>query len=138
MRPTVPPPSPRPTPPIQARHDFSAVRGGEGVTLAALASCWLIVGLMGTPAFAQSQPVVAVEDSEDLIFTPPGFDKPGLPKWAEGDQTAELTITVRDNRSDAPLRCRMNVVGADGNFYQPAKNHLSEYALTGEWPKEKE
>ena len=58
----------------------------------------MILGLFGAPAFAQSQPVVAVEDSEDLIFTPPGFDKPGLPKWAEGEKTAELTFAVKTKR----------------------------------------
>jgi len=108
------------------------------VTLAALAVCWLIVGLIGTPSLAQSQPVVAVEDSEDLLFTPTGFKQAGVPKWAEGDGTGVLEITVRSATGNSPLHCRMNVVGPDGNFYQPAQNHLTQYALTGDWPKKGE
>ncbi|MBL8849606.1 MAG: CehA/McbA family metallohydrolase [Planctomycetaceae bacterium] len=108
------------------------------MTLAALAGCWLMIGCMGASVFGQSGPVVAVEDSEDLLFTPPGFDTAGFPKWADGDGTATLEINVRDARSDAPLHCRMNVLGPDGNFYQPAQNHLTQYALTGDWPKQGE
>lgn len=106
------------------------------------AAVWLAVGcsvaLCNLPVLAQSGPVIAVEGSEDLIFTPPGFNKPGMPAWADGDETAELQITVRSDQGDAPLHCRINVVGADGNFYQPAQNHLTRYALTGDWPKEGE
>ena len=104
-----------------------------------LAGAWLVsawsVFCCDPAALAQSEPVVAVAGSEDLIFTPPGFSQSGEPKWAEGDQTGELEITVRSAGSDAPFHCRMNVVGADGNFYQPAENHLTKYALTGDWPK---
>lgn len=128
-------PSLRPSPPNDAPRIFNAFREGEGATLAALAGCWLIVGLMGGPALAQSQPVMAVEDSEDLLFTPAGFDTAGAPKWAEGDGTGVLEITVCGASGDAPLHCRMNVVGSDGQFYQPARNHLTQYALTGDWPK---
>src|SRR5262249_61928729 len=34
-----------------------------------------------------------------------------------------------------PTPCRVNVVGPDGNFYQPPSNRLSPYSLTGEWPR---
>ena len=33
------------------------------------------------------------------------------------------------------MPCRINVVGSDGHFYQPATNPLSPYSLTGQWPK---
>src|SRR5688572_29901890 len=93
-------PSPRPSPPNDVLRVIIASRGGEGVTLAALVGCWIMVGLISAPAFSQSQPVVAVEDSEDLLFTPAGFSQAGVPKWAEGDGTATLEITVRGAQSD--------------------------------------
>ena len=40
-----------------------------------------------------------------------------------------------DPATGKPTPCRINVVGPDGNFYQPAENPLSLYSLTGEWPK---
>jgi hypothetical protein len=29
----------------------------------------------------------------------------------------------------------VNVVGPDGNFYEPAENPLADYSLTGTWPE---
>ena len=39
-----------------------------------------------------------------------------------------------DRATNRLTPCRINVVGADGNFYQPAENRLSPYSLTGQWP----
>ena len=72
---------------------------------------------------------------EALIFTPPGFDKVGVPAVAEGPQTGRLRITVRDVRTGQPTFCRVNVVGPDGNYYEPKESHLKIYSLTGQWPK---
>ena len=72
---------------------------------------------------------------EALIFTPPGFDKVGVPAVAEGPQVGRLRITFRDGRTGQPSSCRVNVVGPDGNYYEPAESHLTLYSLTGQWPK---
>jgi putative membrane-bound dehydrogenase-like protein len=72
--------------------------------------------------------------SETYLFTPPGFQKEGTPITASRDRTGRLEITVRDKATGKPTFCRMNVVGPDGNFYQPKPNYLSPYALTGQWP----
>ncbi len=74
-------------------------------------------------------------DDEALIVTPPGFTRPGEPKTATGADVARIRITVRDGATGRPTPCRLNVVGPDGNFYQPAANPLSPYSLTGQWPK---
>ena len=74
-------------------------------------------------------------DDEALIMTPPGFARPGDAKMASGPDTARLRITVRDRTTGRPTPCRLNVVGPDGHFYQPAVNPLSPYSLTGQWPK---
>lgn len=75
-----------------------------------------------------------------MLFTAPGFTKPGVakwdgdPTWSSGGRTGEVEIRVLDAATAKPTPCRMNVVGRDGNFYQPAQNRLSRFALTGDWP----
>ena len=77
----------------------------------------------------------APADDEAFIVTPPGFNRPGQAKTATGEKTGRLRITVRDRATGRPTPCRVNVVGPDGHFYQPAPNPLSPYSLTGQWPK---
>src|SRR5262249_22916125 len=48
---------------------------------------------------------------------------------------ARLNIVVRDGATNRPTSCRINVVGPDGNFYQPKTNDLTPYAFTGQWPR---
>jgi putative membrane-bound dehydrogenase-like protein len=74
-------------------------------------------------------------EGEAYFFTPAGFTRPGRPATATGPQTARLEITVTDELTNQPTPCRLNVVGSDGNFYQPQANHLTDYSLTGQWPK---
>lgn len=71
---------------------------------------------------------------EALIFTPPGFDKIGVPAVAAGSNTSTLKISVRDSGSGQTTHCRINVVGPDGNFYEPAKHPFKLHSLTGVWP----
>ena len=81
-------------------------------------------------------PACARADDEALIFTPPGFDGPGVPAKATGADVGHVEVVVLDPATGKPTPCRINVVGPDGNFYQPAENPLSLYSLTGEWPKQ--
>jgi putative membrane-bound dehydrogenase-like protein len=72
---------------------------------------------------------------EGYLFTPPGFKCEGLPaRQGDTPDSSLLRIMVRDRADGRPTGCRINVVGPDGNFYQPQENDLSPYALTGEWP----
>jgi putative membrane-bound dehydrogenase-like protein len=71
---------------------------------------------------------------EASIFTPPGFEREGKPAVAEGDKVGRLNVAIVDAATGKPALCRVNVVGADGNFYQPKENTLSAYSLTGKWP----
>ena len=72
---------------------------------------------------------------EALIFTPPGFDKPGEPAEADEQDAAQLHVTIHDAATGKPTFCRVNVVGADGNYYQPRDNPLRPYSFTGTWPE---
>ncbi len=74
-------------------------------------------------------------EDESFFFTPPGFAHEGQVARAEGKKSGLLKIVVRDTATGQLTPCRISVVGPDGNFYQPASNHLSQYALTGQWPK---
>lgn len=72
---------------------------------------------------------------EAYIFTPPGFTVPGKPAKAAGEAVGKLQVTVTDTATGKPTFCRVNVVGADGNFYEPADNPLAAHSLTGTWPE---
>lgn len=70
---------------------------------------------------------------EAYVFTPPGFDREGQAAQAEGPDAATLQVRVLDDAGNvAP--CRVNVVGADGNFYFPSDDPLATYRLLGNWP----
>jgi putative membrane-bound dehydrogenase-like protein len=77
----------------------------------------------------------AAADDDALLFTTPGFARPGQPRSASAPDAATLRITVVDRASGKPTACRLNVVGPDGNFYQPRPTHLTPYSLTWQWPK---
>src|SRR5438874_11063621 len=74
-------------------------------------------------------------EGEAYFFTPAGSDHEGRPATASGKDVGRVHIVVTDRDTGRPTCCRVNVVGPDGNFYQPETNHLSPYSLTGEWPK---
>lgn len=72
---------------------------------------------------------------EAVLFTPPGFDQVGTPKIANGPTAGRLMLTIRDGETKQPTFCRVNVIGPDGNYYEPAKGELKAHNLTGVWPK---
>ncbi|MGE3314169.1 MAG: PVC-type heme-binding CxxCH protein [Planctomycetaceae bacterium] len=74
------------------------------------------------------------KEEEGIFFTAPGAKAPGAPK-EDRERLAKLQVVTRDEKTGEPTFCRVNVVGADGSFYQPENNYLTPYALTGEWPK---
>ncbi len=81
------------------------------------------------------QPQAPAPKGEASLFTPSGFDREGRPAVASGAGTGRLKVVVRDARSGKPTACRVNVIGPDGNYYQPPANDLTPYALTGQWPR---
>lgn len=68
-------------------------------------------------------------DEEDFIHTPAGFDRAGAPTTVTPNtETARLKVTVVDNSSGELTACRVNVIGPDGNFYEPSKNRLKDFS----------
>jgi putative membrane-bound dehydrogenase-like protein len=107
-------------------------RDGPGSLVSHL-RCWLwtsfVIGVVpGGIARATSA------DDEAYVLTPPGFGRPGLPKTGSGKDTTRLRLMIREKSTGLPTACRINIVGPDGNFYQPAPNRLSPYSLAGQWP----
>jgi len=88
-----------------------------------------------TPVMGQL-PVDPHPASEDFLFQPSGFEKAGEPRTVEaGPGIGELQLKVTDSGTGKPTFCRVNVVGSDGNYYQPAQNYLTKYNMVGKWPK---
>jgi putative membrane-bound dehydrogenase-like protein len=76
-----------------------------------------------------------LQPAEDAnVFTPPGFERIGVRKVASGPDVGRLHISIRDSMTGNKLPCRVNVVGADGNYYEPEINPLKEHTYTSEWP----
>src|SRR5437899_4181 len=105
----------------------TALLRGVGL-LSLFATCAVLTAQGQAPAPASKKPAVNPEH-EASLFTPSGSNRPGKPVTAAADKTGKIQLTVRDAATDKPTFCRVNVVGPDGNFYQPAKNYLSPYAL---------
>lgn len=93
---------------------------------------WILLVLAATRV-GQAAPVA---EGEEYFFVPSGFSAAGKPVTASGEENAKLTITVRDAATGQPTPCRLNVIGPDGNFYQPPTSELTDFALTGEWPQQ--
>ncbi len=93
---------------------------------------WVALALIATAA---GQTTAGTADQDGLVVTAQGFDRPGVAKTVSGDTFGRLKITVRDRATGQLTACRVNVVGADGNFYQPAANRHSAYSLAGQWPE---
>lgn len=74
-------------------------------------------------------------EGESFFFRAPGFGNEGSPKTRTDADAARLRIVVTDSQTHRPTPCRINVVGPDGNFYQPATNRLSEFSLVHQWPE---
>jgi len=76
----------------------------------------------------------APAEGEDYFFIPPGFTQAGKPVETTDPDAPRLKIRVKNRVTGEPTFCRINVVGPTGQFHQPPRNYLSEYALTGDWP----
>lgn len=85
-----------------------------------------------TARYVAKEPTSA---DEALLFTPAGFTKVGLPKVASAAKAGSINIVVRDAATGKPTHCRLNVVGPDGDYYEPAQGRLKPHSLTGAWPR---
>jgi putative membrane-bound dehydrogenase-like protein len=104
---------------------FASVFGPEEIKAAAV-----LDGPLAEYAFKPSTPA-----DEALIFTPAGFEHVGVPAEAKGPEIGRVRIIIREAKSGELTPARVNVVGPDGDYYEPKDNPLRTYSLTGQWPK---
>src|SRR5579871_5263131 len=108
----------------QRRGGCAALWGSRSVMV------WLFL-MGGVVRAAEPMPVI----DEAFLFTPTGFQKPGEPAVVNDSEKGRVKITILDKQTGKPTFCRINVVGSDGNYYQPTQNYLTPWGLTGRWPK---
>jgi len=68
-------------------------------------------------------------EAEALIHTTPGASVAGVPAIAEGAQSALLKLRVVDAATGKPTFCRVNVIGPDGNYYEPETHAQQPWSL---------
>jgi len=66
---------------------------------------------------------------EAVIHRAPESGSAGQPKTADVKNSGTLRLTIVDTASKSPVFCRVNVIGADGNFYEPTENRLKPWSL---------
>jgi len=68
-------------------------------------------------------------DEEAFIHTPTGFEVAGEPVTVDADsETSTLRVTVVDGSTGKPAACRVNVIGPDGNYFEPSMHPLAEWS----------
>lgn len=82
-------------------------------------------------SIAQAPDVTAEEQRlEDAFHTPRGFKSAGVPaKITEGTAHGVVNVAVTDKHTGQATCCRVCVIGADGNYYEPEQNPLSPWSL---------
>ena len=74
---------------------------------------------------------VAARPGEEIIHTPADAKVAGAPAVMPEGRGVGVRLRVVDAETGGPTPARLNVIGADGNFYEPdtAANPLAEYSL---------
>lgn len=100
------------------------------LTAGTYAACLLLAAAVARahpPQGRQVQLIEPTEEDESLLHTPAGFAAPGRPATA-GDPSGVLEIELRDAGTGEPVYGRVNVVGDDGNYYEPEDNPLAPFS----------
>lgn len=84
----------------------------------------LAVGFAQRDAAKQTTP-----DREPEVHRLPGATRIGLPAVVKKDAGGTLKLKVVDAVTKQPVFCRIDVVGADGNHYEPTNNPLAPWSL---------
>lgn len=71
----------------------------------------------------------APDDFDREVHRHAGAVEFGEPNVADPDKSGRLKLTVLDRQSNKPVFCRINVIGSDGNFYEPVENKLAPWSL---------
>lgn len=88
-----------------------------------------VLARLPTPAPKAPLPKDANPTEEAFIQTPAGFTRPGKAAVADGPRTGTVRLTVVDDATGRPTFARVNVVGPDGNYYEPKDHALAPWSL---------
>lgn len=69
------------------------------------------------------------DPAERLIHRRDAAGRAGVPAEAKGRESGVLSVSVLDRETGRPAHCRVNVIGSDGDYYEPASNPLSPWSL---------
>jgi hypothetical protein len=72
----------------------------------------------------------ATDRLEDVIHHAAGAVVVGRPAIALPATAGTLRLTIRDEKDGMPTFCRVNVIGADGQYYEPDQNPLKPWSLS--------
>jgi hypothetical protein len=103
------------------QHTFRLL-GTAAALLIALGAAW-----WGRLPADEGQAKLAAGEEE--IHRVPGAADAGRPAVADPVNSGRLKLTVLDAATGGPTFCRVNVVGSDGDFYEPAENPLAAWSL---------
>ena len=122
-------PAQRPRLPRSARTERWLTRALGVLSVVTIATAGVISAWQAPATKPAGWPADADPVEEAFIQTPGGFEQPGLPKTTSGDKTGTIKLSIVDRASGKPTFARVNVVGADGNYYEPAENPLAKWSL---------
>jgi len=77
----------------------------------------------GRAALVQRKSTATAEQVEGVVHPT------GKPKSADAASAGTLRLTIIDADSKSPVFCRVNVVGSDGNYYEPDDHRLKPWSL---------
>src|SRR5262245_15152832 len=116
-------------PPVHSRfvHRYDAVMQPTARILA----CVLATAICLGAAWWSRLPIAADDPQagEEEIHRAPGAVLAGKPAVADAAVHGTLRLTILDAVTRQPTFARLNVLGSDGNFYEPEKNPLAPWSL---------
>ncbi|MEZ6048254.1 MAG: CehA/McbA family metallohydrolase [Planctomycetaceae bacterium] len=93
-------------------------------TLLLIGSCFFLCSEM-----ISGEPPKPEETFEAEIHQRFQDPEPGFPKSVTEENAGTLKLKIVDSRTEKPLLCRVNLVGSDGNYFEPPESTLNPYSL---------
>lgn len=95
--------------------------------------CFCVTAAVVAGLFRWNLASIAQEPDQELervIHCAAGSAQPGVPKMADEATSGRVRISVVDLKTNEPVHCRVNVVGPDGDYYEPRENLLAPWSLS--------
>jgi hypothetical protein len=89
----------------------------------------LIAVILSGAAKVQTNSSPTEKPVEEVIHREEANGNAGRPKIADVTKSGSLRLLIVDADSKSPVFCRVNVIGSDGNFYEPDDHPLKPWSL---------